>query len=136
MASLNKVLIIGNLGKNPEIRQTQDGRSVANLNIATSQKWVDAKGKTNEETEWHFVTVWGKMADNCAKYLKKGQSCFVEGKLQTTQYEKDGIKKYSTTIRADNVQFLTSKSEQKDQEEDNVERLSKQLDDDIDFIPF
>lgn len=115
MASVNKVLILGNIGQNPELKTTSGGKSVTTMNIATSHKWKDDRGEIKEATEWHRVIVWGKPAENCAKYLKKGSSCFVEGRLSTRSFEKDGVKKFVTEIVAESVKFLSS--EKKPQEE-------------------
>ena len=106
-ASLNKVMIIGNLGRDPELRTTEGGQSVATLNVATTDTWVDKSGNKQERTEWHRVVVWGRQGENAAKYLKKGRSVYVEGRLQTREYtDKEGVKKYATDIVADTVQFL------------------------------
>jgi single-strand DNA-binding protein len=101
---------LGNLGRDPELRQTSGG-AVCRLNIATTSSWKDKSGERKEETEWHRVTVFGKQAENCAKYLAKGRSCYVEGRLKTTSYEKDGVKRYSTDIVASTVQFLGGRGE-------------------------
>jgi len=106
MASINKVIIIGNLGADPELRYAGD-RAVCNLSVATTDAWKDkASGEKKEKTEWHRVAVWGATAENCAKYLQKGRSVYVEGRLETRSYEKDGVRRYSTDIIADRVQFL------------------------------
>jgi single-strand DNA-binding protein len=106
--SLNKVMLIGNLGSDPDLRYTQGGSAVANFNLATNEKWTDKSGQLQEKTEWHRIVVWGKQAENCGKYLKKGRQIFVEGRLQTRDWEdKDGKKRYTTEIKADNVQFLS-----------------------------
>jgi single-strand DNA-binding protein len=105
--SMNKVLILGRLGQNPEIRHTPSGAAVANFSVATSEKWTDKSGEKKESTEWHKVVVWGKLAELCSQYLVKGRQVFLEGKLQTHQWEdKDGKKNYTTEIHATSVQFL------------------------------
>jgi single-strand DNA-binding protein len=105
--SVNKVILIGRLGNNPEIRYTNTGTAVANFNLATSENWNDKSGQRQERTEWHRVVVWGKLAELCEKYLAKGRQCFVEGRLQTRSWDdKDGNKKYTTEIVASTVQFL------------------------------
>ena len=109
MAGLNKVLIIGNLGRDVELKYSQTGVAVGRLAVATSDSWTDAQGQKQEKTEWHNVTVFGKLAENCGKYLKKGSKVYVEGKLQTDSYDKDGQTHYSTKIIANTVQFLDSK---------------------------
>ena len=107
--SLNKVMIIGNLGTDPELRFTQGGQAVANFNVATNERWTDKSGQTQERTEWHRVVVWGRQAENCEKYLSKGRQVYVEGRLQTREWDdKDGNKRYTTEIVAQNVQFLSS----------------------------
>lgn len=106
MASVNKVILIGRLGQKPELRTTQSG-SVANFSLATNKAWVDKSGQKNERTEWHKIVVWGKVADNCAKYLDKGRPVYIEGELQTRQWQdKDGQTKYTTEIVAQQVSFL------------------------------
>ncbi|MCO5143994.1 MAG: single-stranded DNA-binding protein, partial [Oligoflexia bacterium] len=111
--SVNKVLLIGRLGNNPEIRYTNTGTAVANFNLATSENWNDKNGQKQEKTEWHRVVVWGKLAELCEKYLSKGRQCFVEGRLQTRSWDdKDGNKRYTTEIVASTVQFLGGASAQ------------------------
>lgn len=105
--SLNKVMLIGHLGSDPELRYTQGGQPVANFNLATNDRWTDKGGQTQERTEWHKVVVWGKMAETCEKYLKKGRQAYIEGRLQTRDWEdKDGNKRYTTEVVATTVQFL------------------------------
>lgn len=102
---VNRVILVGNLGVDPEMRQTQSGTAVCNLRIATSRKYKK-DDELVEETEWHRVVVWGKAAENCAKYLTKGRQVYVEGRLKTSSYEKDGEKRYSTDVVAEEVKFL------------------------------
>jgi single-strand DNA-binding protein len=110
--SVNKVLLIGRLGNNPEIRFTNTGTAVANFNLATSENWNDKSGQRQERTEWHRVVVWGKLAELCEKYLSKGRQCFVEGRLQTRSWDdKDGNKRYTTEIVASTIQFLGSNAQ-------------------------
>ena len=104
--SLNKVMIIGNLGADPEVRYTQSGAAVCNLSIATTEKWTDKSGERQEKTQWHRVVVWGKLAEQCGEYLSKGRSVYVEGSLDHRTYEQDGVTKYATDIKAHRVQFL------------------------------
>lgn len=108
MGSVNKVIILGNLGTDPDLRSTQNGRSVCNLSVATTEVFKDKGGQRQEKTEWHRVTVWGDTAENAAKYLAKGRSVYIEGKLQTRSYEKDGQKHYATDVVAEKVVFLGS----------------------------
>jgi len=112
MASVNKVILIGNLGADPEVRFTQGGLCVATLNIATNEKWTNkSSGQPEERTEWHRVVVWGKQAENCREYLSKGRPVYIEGKLQTRKWEdKQGQARYTTEIVAQTVQFLGSGS--------------------------
>lgn len=112
MASLNKVMLIGNLGKDPEVRYTPSGAVVANFSIATTEKWKNKQnGQIEEKTEWHNIVVWGKQAENCKEYLSKGRPVYIEGKLQTRSWDdKDGNKRYTTEVLALTVQFLGGKS--------------------------
>lgn len=107
MASMNKVILLGNLGADPELRHTQNQTAVCNFNIATTESWNDAQGAKQEKTEWHRIIVWSKLAENCAKYLAKGRAVLVEGKLQTRKWtDKDNIERYTTEIVANNVTFV------------------------------
>jgi single-strand DNA-binding protein len=110
MASLNKVHIIGRLGKDPELAYTNDGTAVCRLSVATSESWKDkATGEKKELTEWHRITFWRRLAEICNEYLRKGSLIYVEGKLQTRSYEKDGDKRYSTDIIAQSMQMLDTR---------------------------
>lgn len=111
MASLNKAILIGNLGADPEVRYTQGGSVVANFRIATSEQWTDKNsGERQERTEWHRIVVWGKQAETCGEYLRKGRSVYLEGRIQTREWEdRDGNKRYTTEIVADRVLFLGSR---------------------------
>lgn len=110
MAGVNKVILLGNLGADPEIRTTQNGRTVASLSLATSRQWTDRdSGEKMEETEWHRVTVWGKQAEVCQRYLFKGRQVFIEGRIRTTRVEKDGDTKYYTEVVCDNLQLVGGK---------------------------
>jgi single-strand DNA-binding protein len=106
MGSLNMVQLIGNLGADPELKYTPSQRAVCNMRLATSMTWKDKSGAKQEKTEWHRVTVWGEMGEACSKYLAKGSSCYVQGRLETSMYEKDGQKHYSTNVVAERVTFL------------------------------
>lgn len=109
MSGVNKVIIVGRLGADPELKTLSAGNSVARLSVATSENWTDKNGQKQERTEWHRISVWGKQAENCAKYLAKGRMVYVEGRLQTRKYEdQQGQTKYSTEIVASTVQFLSS----------------------------
>ena len=107
MSSVNKAILIGNLGADPELRNTTGGTPVCELRIATNEKWKDQQGATQERTEWHRVVVWGKQAESAARYLSKGRSVYVEGRIQTREWEdKDGHRRWSTEIIASTVTFL------------------------------
>ncbi|OFZ29804.1 MAG: single-stranded DNA-binding protein [Bdellovibrionales bacterium RIFCSPHIGHO2_01_FULL_40_29] len=108
MAGVNKVIIVGRLGGDPEMKAVGQGATVTRLNVATSENWLDKSGQKQERTEWHRIVVWGKLAEICGKYLAKGRQVYVEGKLQTRSWEDNGQKKYSTEIVASTVQFLGS----------------------------
>jgi single-strand DNA-binding protein len=111
MAGINKVIIIGRLGNDPEVRYTPSGAAVAKFSVATSEEWKDkTTGEKKERTEWHRITAWGKLGEICGEYLSKGRQVYVEGRLQTSSYDdKEGVKRYSTEIVASDVQFLGSK---------------------------
>jgi single-strand DNA-binding protein len=100
---LNRVMLLGNLGADPELRVTQGGQAVLKLRIATNESYVDRNNVRQERTEWHRVTVWGKRAEGLGKILAKGDAIFVEGRLQTSSYEKNGEKRYSTEVIANNI---------------------------------
>lgn len=105
--SLNKVLLLGRLGNNPEVRFTPGGQAVANFSVATSENWTDKSGEKQERTEWHRIVVWGKLGELCGQYLVKGQQCFIEGKVQTREWQdRDGQTKHTTEVMASAVQFL------------------------------
>lgn len=105
--SVNKVILVGRLGQNPEVRYTPSGQAVANFSIATNESWTDKQGQKQERAEWHRIVVWGKTAELCQQYLSKGRQAYVEGRLQTRQWQdKDGQTKYTTEVQAQTVQFL------------------------------
>ena len=104
--SLNKVQLIGNLGKDPELKYTSAGVAVATFSIATSDSWKDQEGNTQERTEWHNIVAWRKLAEICGEWLKKGKKVYIEGRLQTRNYEKDGVKRYITEVVADEMIML------------------------------
>ncbi|MEI7538439.1 MAG: single-stranded DNA-binding protein [Comamonadaceae bacterium] len=110
MASVNKVILVGNLGRDPEVRYLPSGDPVANVTIATSSKYKSKTGEMVEETEWHRVTFFGKLAEIVGQYLKKGRSVYVEGRIKTRKYtDKDGVEKYATDIIANEMQMLGSR---------------------------
>ena len=129
--SLNKVLLIGHLGGDPESRFTTSGSAVTNFNLATNESWKSNEGETKEKTEWHRVVLFGKMAETAAEYMKKGQLVFVEGRLQTRSWEdKDNVKKYTTEVLCDSFTMLGRKSD------DTGGSSSAQSTDQDDDLPF
>jgi len=107
MASVNKVILVGNLGRDPELRYTTSGTAVANFTMATTDRWTDPSGEKKERTEWHRIVVWGKQAEICGEYLRKGRQVYVEGSLQTREWtDREGQKRYTTEVRAMRVQML------------------------------
>ena len=110
MSSVNKVILIGNLGKDPETRNLADGGAITNFSIATTDSWKDKSGEKQEKTEWHRISTFQKLAEICGTYLKKGSQVYIEGRLQTRKWtDKDGTEKYSTEIVADKMQMLGAK---------------------------
>ncbi len=110
MAGINKAMIIGRLGRDPEVRYTQDGRAIASFSVATSEEWKDkATGEKKERTEWHRVVAFGRLGEICGEYLAKGRQVYIEGRLQTRSWEKDGVTRYTTEIVANNMQMLEPK---------------------------
>lgn len=144
MASVNKVIILGNLGRDPETRHMGNGDAVASFSIATTEKWKDKQGEKMEKTEWHNVVFFGRTAEVAAQYLKKGSQCYVEGRLQTDKYtDKEGNEKYTTKIIGERLQLLGSggKSEGRGQTEQRSRSSApapqqKQIDDFDSDIPF
>ena len=107
MSGVNKVIIVGRLGADPEVKTVSGGTSVARLSVATSENWTDKEGQKQERTEWHRVVVWGKLAELCGKYLHKGRQVYLEGRLQTRKWEdQQGQARYTTEVVAQTVQFL------------------------------
>lgn len=107
MSGVNKVIVIGRLGTDPEVKTVTSGQTVCRLSVATSENWTDREGQKQERTEWHRIVVWGRMAEVCGQHLAKGRQVYVEGKLQTRSWEDpQGQKKYTTEIVANSVQFL------------------------------
>jgi single-strand DNA-binding protein len=110
MAGINKVILIGNLGRDPEVSYTPNGLAVAKFSIATSDRWKDkSTGEMQERTEWHRITAFGKLGEICGEYLSKGKQVYIEGRLQTSSWEKDGITRYSTDIIANDMKMLGAK---------------------------
>jgi single-strand DNA-binding protein len=107
MASVNKVILVGNLGKDPEVRFTPSGRAVAKFSLATTDSWTDQESAKQERTEWHNIVVWGKQAELCGQYLSKGRQAYIEGAIRSRSYDdKEGNKRYITEIVAQRIQFL------------------------------
>ena len=138
MGSVNKVILVGNLGRDAELRFTPGGQPVATITMATTETWNDKQGNRQEQTEWHRVILWGKAAEALQQYLVKGKQIYVEGKLQTRQWEdKDGNKRYTTEIRADRITLLGGGGggrRQDDEEPVRATEPQQQIDDDD--IPF
>ena len=107
MAGVNKVILVGNLGRDPELRYTKNGQAVANFSLATTESWNSRDGQREERTEWHRIVAWAKTAELCSQYLSKGRSVYIEGSLRTRDWEdRDGNKRQTTEIHAQTVQFL------------------------------
>ena len=106
MGSVNKVILVGNLGKDAEVKVTPGGQSVASFSIATTENWTSKEGEKKEQTEWHRISLWGKMAESLQPYLVKGKQIYLEGRLQTRQWEKEGQKHYTTEVKADKIVLL------------------------------
>lgn len=107
MKSLNKVQLIGHLGKNPEVRYTASGSAVANFSLATNESWIGKDGQKNEKTEWHNIVAWGKLGEICGEYLTKGKQVYIEGRITTRSWDdRDGNKRYTTEVKADNMIML------------------------------
>lgn len=112
MSSVNKAIIVGRLGQDPEVRYTRNGDAVCNLSVATSRRWTDDQGEQRESTEWHRVVVWGNQAEQCGEYLSKGRLVYVEGSIRTEKWQDDqGNDRYTTKIRAYTVRFLGSRDD-------------------------
>jgi single-strand DNA-binding protein len=111
---VNKAILIGRLGKDPEVRYTPDGAMVTNFNLATDEQWKDKNGEKVQKTEWHRIVTFGKLAEICGNYLTKGKLIFIEGRIQTRSWEdKDGVKRFTTEIVAGNMQMLDSRGQTK-----------------------
>jgi single-strand DNA-binding protein len=107
MGSVNKVILVGNLGRDAELRYTPGGAAIAKFSLATTEKWTDKSGSMQERTEWHNIDLWGKQAETLNEYLRKGKQVYVEGRLQTDEYtDKEGVKRKSTRVRCDRVVLL------------------------------
>lgn len=111
MSGINKVILLGRLGHDPEVKYTPDGTAVTSFSVATSQQWKDKEGQKQERTEWTRVVAWRKLAEICAQYLAKGRQVYIEGRMQTRQWEKDGVTRYATEVIANEVLFVGSRSD-------------------------
>jgi single-strand DNA-binding protein len=120
MASVNKVILVGSLGRDPEVRFMPNGEAVANFSIATSENWKDKAGNKQEKTEWHNIVMYRRLAEIAGEYLKKGRPVYIEGRLQTRKWEKDGVTRYSTEIVADQMQMLGSGQNGDSHQESNL----------------
>lgn len=143
MSSLNKVLLIGNLGRDPEMRYMPDGSAICNFSIATTETWKDKNsGQKQEKTEWHNITMYRRLAEIAGQYLKKGSSVYIEGRLQTRKWQdkNTGADRYTTEIVADEMKMLGGKSGEMDQQEPQKKPASQQgkafLDDESELPPF
>ena len=136
---VNKAILIGRLGKDPEVRYTPDGAMVTNFNLATDEQWKDKNGEKVQKTEWHRIVAFGKLAEICGNYLVKGKLIFVEGRIQTRSWEdKEGVKRYTTEIVANNMQMLDSKGQNKADESssDSTSSNSASSSTPMDDVPF
>lgn len=107
MAGVNKVILVGNLGRDPEVRYTKSGQAVASFSLATSEKWTGKDGNKEEKTEWHRIVAWGKLGEICGEYLSKGKQVYIEGRLQTREWEDgEGVKRQTTEVVANNMTML------------------------------
>jgi len=113
---VNRVILVGNLGADPEMRYTADGTAIARFNVATGESFVDKQGTRQERTEWHRVVAWRKLAEICGQYLSKGKLVYIEGKIRTRSWEQDGVKKYTTEIEADTMRMLGPKGGERESE--------------------
>ncbi len=136
MAGINKVILVGNLGKDPEVRHLEGGASVASFSLATSEVYKDKSGNRKEQTEWHNIVVWRGLADIAEKYLRKGMTIYLEGKIRTRSYDKDGIKHYSTEIVADSFTMLGKKENNQSTPGDDIGGVSDSNINGADGLPF
>lgn len=140
MASVNKVILIGNLGADPELRYTPSGAAVASFNMATTERWKGKDGQPQEQTEWHRIVLWNRQAEIAKEYLRKGSSVYIEGRLQTRNYEdKEGIKRYVTEIVGMRMQLLGGRSSQAGDSEPSAPPSGppqQDLDSEDDDLPF
>ena len=132
--SVNKVILVGNLGQDPEARFTPQGTAVTNLSVATNESWKDQSGEIKEKTEWHRVVMYGRMAETASEYMNKGQMVYIEGRLQTREWEdKNQVKRRTTEIRCDSLTMLGKRSEVNQGTRSNDQGEKPQSDDDLPF---
>lgn len=125
--SVNKVILLGRLGTDPELKYTPSGAAVCNFSLATSESWNDKGGNKQEKTEWHRIVVWSKLAELCNQYLKKGRQAFIEGRIQTRQWEdKTGNKRYTTEIMATSIQFIGDRGERSPERSNGPDNFSQE----------
>ena len=135
MGSVNKAILVGNLGRDAEVRYTPGGAAVANFTMATTESWTDkASGEKQERTEWHRIQLWGKQAESVGPYLLKGKQVYIEGRIQTREYEKDGQKKFSTEIRADHLVLLGGRGDSSTERTTHPSNTQDNTQDDDDFL--
>jgi len=134
MSSLNKAILIGRLGQDPEIKTFSGGASVTNFSIATSEKFKNKAGEQQEKTEWHNIQSWGKLGEICGQYLKKGSLVYIEGRIETREYEdKNNVKKYATSININEMKMLGSKSDSNAAPKSSAPAQSNTPDEDLPF---
>lgn len=137
MSGVNKAILIGHLGHDPELRFTNDGKPVCNFNIATSESWKDKQGANQEKTEWHKIVVWGNQAEPCAQYLSKGSQCYIEGRITTREWvDKLDAKRTTTEIVANQVTFLGSKQDNNNNHEQGADEHEQSAPAASDDLPF
>ena len=128
MASVNRAILLGNVGKDPEVRYTTDGTATTTVSLATTDRWKDKSGESKERTEWHRVVLWGRLAEIAGQYLRKGSAIYVEGQIQTREWEdKEGVKRYTTEIKAASMQMVGGKSEARGDNEGRQDKYEKSL---------
>jgi single-strand DNA-binding protein len=133
---MNLVILIGNLGNDPDLKYTVNGTSVCNFSIATSKNWTDKNGDKQSKTTWHRICVFGKLAENCGKYLEKGSKINITGEIDTQEYEKNGEKRFATKIIAQSVEFLGKKNTESNENNDSRPKSDPKPPPDYDDIPF
>ena len=131
--SVNKAILVGNLGKDPELKYTPSSVAVCTFSLATTEKWTDKDGNRQEKTDWHNIKIWRKQAEIAAEYLKKGSSVYIEGKIETRSWEQDGQKRYMTEIIADRFQMLGGKGNSSEKPDNSQNTNSSPPDDDLPF---